>query len=125
MISQNITRQCVKMNREQINGIINPTNKYLISMLLGLGYGCQIWICVRQGYCSIFVSFSIYLKDRTIIHMSEYVSDTGTSGKMKSPSNIGYMYVYALKLLFFSFKSHHIQDLENLSLHPSLMTNFP
>ena len=45
-------------------------------MLLGLGYGCQIRVCVRHEYCSIFVSFSINLKDQTVISMSEYVSDT-------------------------------------------------
>ena len=59
-------------------------------MLLGLGYGCRIRIYVRHGYCLIFVSFSISLKDRSIIPMSKYVSDTGTSWKMKSPSNIGF-----------------------------------
>ena len=57
-------------------------------MLLGLGYGCRIRVCVRHGYCSIFVSFSISLKDRSVIPISEYVSDTGTSRKMKSSSNI-------------------------------------
>ena len=40
------------------------------SMLLGLGYGCRIRVCVRHGYGSIFVSFSIYLKDRSVIPMS-------------------------------------------------------
>ena len=39
-------------------------------MLLGLGYGCRIRVCVRHGYGSIFVSFSIYLKDRSVIPMS-------------------------------------------------------
>ena len=47
------------------------------SMLHGLGYRCRIRVCVRHGYCLIFVSFSIYLKDRSVIPMSEYVSDTG------------------------------------------------
>ena len=49
----------------------------LWTMLHGLGYRCRIRICVRHGYCSIFVSFSIYLKDQSVIPMSEYVSDTG------------------------------------------------
>ena len=42
-------------------------------MLLGLGYGCRTRVCVRHGYDSIFVSFSIYLKDRSVIPMSECV----------------------------------------------------
>ena len=42
---------------------------------------------VGHGYGSIFVSFFIYLKDRSVIQMSEYVSDTDTFGKMKSPCN--------------------------------------
>ena len=39
-------------------------------MLLGLGYGCRTRVCVRHRYGSIFVSFSIYLKDRSVIPMS-------------------------------------------------------
>ena len=64
--------------------------RQLVPMLHGLGYRCWIRVCVWHGYYSIFVSFSIYLKDWSVIPMSEYVSDTGASGKMKSPCNIGW-----------------------------------
>ena len=75
-------------------------------MLHGLGYRCRIRVCVRHGYCSIFVSFFIYLKDRSVIPMSEYVLDMGTPGKMKSPCNIDSNTIVLCKSTLFSGTIH-------------------
>ena len=57
-------------------------------MLHGFGYRCQIRIYVRYGYYSIYINFFIYLKDRSIIPIFEYVSDMSSFEKMKSLCNI-------------------------------------
>ena len=49
---------------------------YFLLMLFGFGYGCRIWVCIWHVYCSIFVSFSISLKDWSVISKFEYVSAT-------------------------------------------------